>query len=42
MARNDNPGRRYPLYRAIKITWWIVAIWVATAVLIGVIRGTFY
>lgn len=34
-------GRRHPLYRAIRATWWVIAIWVAGAVLVGVIRGTF-
>lgn len=41
MSRRDNPGRQHPLYRAIKLTWWVVAIWLAGAVLFGVIRGTF-
>ena len=41
MSRRDNPGKRHPLYRAITLTWWIVAICLASAVLIGVIRGTF-
>lgn len=35
------PGKRHPLYRAIKIAWWVVAIWLSAAVLIGVIRGAF-
>lgn len=35
-------GRRHPLYRAIRAGWWILAIWVSSAVLIGVIRGTFF
>jgi len=41
MSRPDNPGKRHPLYRAIRLTWWVVAIWLAATVLIGVIRGTF-
>lgn len=34
-------GRRHPLYRAIRAAWWVLAIWLSAAVLIGVIRGTF-
>lgn len=34
-------GRRHPLYRAIRAAWWVLAIWVAGAVLVGIIRGTF-
>lgn len=35
-------GRKHPLYRAIRTGWWVLAIWVSAAVLIGVIRGTFF
>lgn len=47
---SDNPddrraalsrGRKHPLYRAIRAAWWVLAIWLSAAVLIGVIRGTF-
>jgi hypothetical protein len=41
MGKRDQPGKRHPLYRAIRATWWVLAIWLATAVLVGVIRGTF-
>ena len=34
-------AKHNPLFRIYKVVWWIVAIWLATAVLIGVIRGTF-
>jgi len=34
-------GRRHPLYRAIRAAWWVIAIWLGAAVLVGVIRGTF-
>lgn len=34
-------GRRHPLYRAIRAAWWVLAIWLSAAVLVGVIRGTF-
>jgi hypothetical protein len=36
-----SPGKRHPLYRAIKIAWWVLAIWLSLSVLLGVIRGTF-
>ncbi len=41
MGKRDHPGRRHPLYRAIRATWWVLAIWLAGAVLVGVVRGTF-
>jgi len=41
MSRPDNPGKRHPLYRAIRAAWWVLALWLAGAVLFGVIRGTF-
>jgi len=34
-------GRRHPLYRAIRAAWWVLAIWVSGAILVGIIRGTF-
>ena len=34
-------GRKHPLYRAIKIAWWALALYLSASVLIGVIRGTF-
>jgi len=36
-----SPGKRHPLYRAIKYAWWVLAIWLSLSVLLGVIRGTF-
>lgn len=30
-----------PLFRLFKLVWWLVAIWLSAAVLIGVIRGVF-
>lgn len=34
-------GRRHPVYRAIRASWWVLAIWLAGAVLVAIIRGTF-
>jgi hypothetical protein len=30
-----------PLFRLFKLVWWVIAIWLSVAVLIGVIRGAF-
>jgi hypothetical protein len=37
-----NPGKKHPLYRAIKFVWWTVALYLSVSVLVGVIRGTFF
>ena len=34
-------GRRHPLYRLIRLSWWLLALWLGTAIFIGIIRGTF-